>query len=189
MAGETLRTAAELLDLFPDNNTGLITAVAQRDVILSSVIGVGFVEYTGAGFTIPITQGTPVAVPPLFEPNSFAGNFWVANADNELSAEYPAGVAIVPGTVRLVNLAVNLFVAKQGTQPETYSLQATLDGVLVGNPRVFTLETTPASLALDGEALYDVTAAPAVGFVIDGVTGGDDVDVQAGSYRVTSTMI
>lgn len=192
MAGETLRTAAELLDLFPDNVSGLIQAVDDRDFIVSVTTAVGFVEEdpTGLPFNIPIVNGVPVSILPLLTIPTFHGNFWKLDGNNELIPSYTDfGITVPPGDIRLVNGTVILYVQKAGGGTDSYTFQGTAGGIGVGYPQTVVLGTVPTVVILNGTRPYDVSLGEPIGVEVTGEGTSDDLSCSGIRVIVESMML
>lgn len=191
MAGETLRTGAELLAGFPDNTTGLIEAVNSRDFVLSGVAAVGFMEddgVTGLPFTIPITDGVPTDILSLIPAVDFVGNFWQLDGQQHFIPDY-SGVTIPPGLSRLLQGDVLINVQKTGGGTADYIFSGTEGGVLTGTPVTRTIGITPTLLAFTGDRIYDVSVGGAISLDVEGSGTNDDLEVLDIRVSLTSTLI
>jgi hypothetical protein len=193
MAGETLRTASELLGQFPDNTSGLIEAVDSRDFIVSATVGVGFLEDDPAQvpYTIPLVDGVPVDFLGTLVAPLFAGNFWKLDGNNRFIPSYlDFGITVPPGTQRLVDGSVILNVQKDGNAtPVTYQFQGTEGGVLTGEPVTREISNVPQTIVTGGTRLYDINVGGAISFNVQPVGHSEDLIVNDVRVAVTGVML
>jgi hypothetical protein len=192
MAGETLREAADLLGLFPDNTGGLIDAVDSRDFIVSAVVSVGFLEDDPAQtpYTIPLTDGVPQDFLSTLVAPLFLGNFWKLDGNNAFIPSYTDfGVTVPPALQRLVTGTVLLNVQKIGGGTADYVFQGTEAGVLTGDPITRTIGTTPQGISLGGTRLYDISLGGAISFDVTPVGHSDDLQVNDVRIAVEGIML
>lgn len=192
MAGETLRTASQLLAEFPDNTAGLIDAVNSRNMIVSELLGVGFMEDNAAQFTITVQDGVFVSVNAAVTPNPLlAANFaWDIDGNNSWFPDYVNNGVIVPaGVTRLHGITSTILVQKQGGGTASYSFQYFLGGVAFGNPVTVTIGTTPQILPQSDELLVEVALGETMDWRCRANGTTDNLDVLDFRQRVTSALI
>lgn len=138
MAGETLRTASQLLVEFPDNTAGLIDAVNSRNFIVSATVAVAFLEdaVVDTPYTMPMADGVPTPFLPTYPAvPDFVGNFWKLDGNNQILPSYTdQGVTVPAGVFRLVSGGV-ILEARSVTpaiEPLTALWNYTID--VAGNP-------------------------------------------------------
>jgi hypothetical protein len=186
MAGETLKTAAELLRDFPDNQAGLIEPVHVRSVIVSVSAAVGFVEDDplSVPYTIPMTDGVPVDFMSTLVGPLFAGNYWKLDANNALIPSYTDfGITVPAGTQRLNTGSVILALEKVGGGTGSYQFQGTEGGQLTGEPFVREISAVPSVIVFSGSRLYDVSLGNPISFNITPIGTSDDLQIN--DVRVT----
>lgn len=190
MAGETLRDAAGLLAIFPDNTSGLIQAVHSRDFIVSGVNGIGFMEDDPADtpVTVPMVDGVPTDLLSQFTAPQFVGNFWQLDGNNAFIPDYP-GVTIPPGTQRLVGGTLLIIVQKAGGGTADYEFQGTEGGITTGNPQVRTIGATESIEVFSGTRLYDVSIGGPISVDITPLGTSDDLIVSDLRVNLESGMI
>jgi len=102
VAGETLKTAAQLLADFPDNTAGLIEAVNSRNLVVSAGNDVAFVEesFGVPGVALPMTQNmVDTVVTNLWSSPTEAFRFWQRSGGG-FTPDY--GAIVTPaGVVRI----------------------------------------------------------------------------------------
>lgn len=191
MAGETLLTASELLDGFPDNASGLISAVDSRNFVVSATPAVGFVEDdpVSVPYVMPMTDGVPVDFMQAMPAQLFAGNFWKLVNQQLVPSYVDFGVTVPPGTQRLNDGSVLLNVQKLGGGSATYQFQGTEGGQFTGEPIERTIANVPTFLAFQGVRLYDVSLAQPVSFQVTPVGTSDDLQVNDVRISMTGVML
>ena len=190
MAGETLRTGAELLALFPDNTAGLIDAVQSRDLIVSTAVALGFLEDTVPSFSVSVIDGSPVSINALVTPTGGGALlFWALDGNQAFLADYGA-IVVPPGLERLVAINTTMVLRKQGGASASYSFQYFEAGVPIGVPETIDLDSTDdESMAVLEELVYDVDVGAPLDLRVTGVGTGDDIDVNDFRQTVTSFQI
>ena len=193
MAGETLRTIAEVLAAFPDNTQRLITPLDARDMIITEAINVGYLESDTTPFTIPIVAGTPVSVNASIPTPNFIGNFWRIDGNNafvENYTTYTTPIIVNPGTVRICAFRASMQVQKIGTGSDVYEFQWFADGVPFGNPGQITVDDTdPFYIATSSDALVDVSLSQAFDLRVTGIGTGDDLQVNTVLLRASGAPV
>lgn len=192
MAGETLREAAGLLGLFPDNVSGEIDAVDSRDFIVSSVVAVGFIEEDPltVPYTIPMTDGVPVDFLSTLTTPLFAGNFWKLDGNNAFIPSYTDfGVTVPPGLQRLVSGDVIMQLQKVGGGTGVYEFQGTEGGVFTGEPVQRTISAVAEVFVFSGTRLYDVSVAGPISLSITPVGTSDDLQVNQTRVSLQGVML
>ena len=189
MAGETLRTAIELLGEFPDNTSGLIDAVNSRDFIVSVAPGVAFMEDDPADtpIVIPITDGVPTDILAQLTAPQFIANFWQLDGSNGFIPDY-SGVVIPPATIRLLTGSMIIEVEKVGGGTADYTFQGTQGGVITGNPILRSISTI-TTLVFSGVRLYDVSIGGAISVQVEGTGTSDDLTLSDLRVSIESVLI
>jgi len=188
MAGETLRTAAELLDGFPDNTSGLIEAVDSRDFVVSAAPGIGALEDDPiqTPYTIPLVAGVPVAVPETLVLPLFAGNYFALDADNAMIPDY-GSIIIPPAHVRFVTGLITLRAAKTTGGSETYTFAGT-QGIGTGDAFTVELTSSPRTFTMIAARVYDVSLGAPISFTVESL-GGADIDIYHVRFSLESLLI
>ena len=175
MAGESLRTVSELLALFPDNTSGLITALASREQTVSMAPAIGVLESdpVQTPFAIPLVAGVPVAVPAQLVLPLFRGNYWQLDGNNAMEPSYAAeGITVPPGHLRFVDGLITMQAAKATGGTEVYSFAGT-QGIATGDEFQVTLTGDPSSFTMQGGRVYDVSLGEPVSFTVESAGGAD----------------
>ena len=192
MAGETLRTATQLLAEFPDNTAGLIDAVQSRNMIVSELLGVGFMEDNTAAFTVTIQDGVFVSINAAVTPQPIiAANFaWDIDGNNAWFPDYVNnGVTVPAGVIRLHGMTSTILVTKPGGGSAIYSFQYFIAGVPFGNPVSVSLDATPSILPQSDETLSEVALGETIDWRVSGVGTAEDLSILDFRQRVTSALI
>lgn len=147
MAGETLQTAAQLLAGYPDNSQGIIQALNTRQHVVSGVLDVANVfEVFDPTVTVAVTTDPIDTILNTFwtAPAIEAFQFWNIDGNGRLFPDYQgAGVAVDPGTFRLVDIEFLMLMSRQPTGiPSTFG----------GNYQYKTSNTAPASGEISGNS-------------------------------------
>ena len=131
MAGETLRTVAQMLAAFPDNTQGLISPLDGRDMIVSEAVNIGFLDLDNGSYTLPITvQNEWVSINANITPTAFASNFWKVDGNNAFSQSYTdQGITVQSGTQRLTTFSMGAALSKVGGGTNLYEFALFTDGV------------------------------------------------------------
>lgn len=188
MAGETLRSGAELLALFPDNTSGLIDAVQSRDFIVSSAVAVGFLE-DGPGFTVTIVDGVSESINAGVTPATPGLElFWTPDGNLAWVPDY-AAVVLPPGISRLATITTVMLIAKQGGGNSVYRFQYFEGGAAIGHIADVTLEPTDQLVTITETFLYDVEAGAPLELRVTGIATGDDLDMLDFRQTITSHQI
>ncbi len=157
MAGETLRTVEELLTIFPDNVSGQIQAVHERDLIYSMAAAVGYLHESDQPFTVTTEDGVWVSINAAITNPGFVGNFWAIDANAAFIPGYPSGVSIAPGTERLVDITSTLAVDGTPGQPYEYSWQWFRGAQPIGREYNIAIENDTHYVLLSIQGLYDIS--------------------------------
>jgi len=192
MAGETLKTASELLDSFPDNVVGLIDAVDDRSFVVSVAVAVGFVEDDPltVPYTIPMTNGVPVDFMSTLTTPGFFGNFWKLDGNNAFVPSYSDfGITVPAGSFRLLSGTVLLNCEKVGGGTGVFEFQGTANGLFIGDPVQRELTSTAETLIFSGTRLVDVSLAEAQSFDITPVGHSDDLQINDVRVVLEGTML
>lgn len=191
MAGETLRTASELLAAYADNVSGLITALTGRDFVVSVTPAVGFVEDDPATvpYVIPMTDGVAVPFIPTLTTPLFVGNFYKLDPSGIVPAYADFGVSVPPGTQRMNSASVLLNCQKLGGGTADYLFQGTEGGALTGEPVTRTIGITPATQVFSGTRLYDVSIGGVLDFNITPLGHSDDLQINDVRISVEGVML
>ncbi len=189
---QTLRYRSELVAGAPDNTSGLIDAIQLRDMVVSMASGNGAVETT-ADVTIPIVSGTPVAVNPLLTGVSVFGSLWGADGNSFLFPNYSAvltDTTIPAGYTKFCRFQAMLALTKQGGGTDTYSIQFTRNGVLVGDAHdVLFSGTDTDTITVPYFTNQDVGVADTFGVSVTGVGTGDDLVLESFSMDVADELL
>jgi len=193
MAGETLRTAAQLLTEFPDNTAGLIDAVQGRNHIVSMLPGIGFLEDDTTSFTITVIDGTFVDVNQDITPLPLlAANFaWAIDGNNAWIPDYTSiGITVPAGVQRLVGINTTMLLAKQGGGTASYTWQIFKGGVAVGNGLTTAALGIAAQLiTVVEEVLYEPALVETLSLRVRANGTTDNIDVSDFRQRVTSILL
>jgi hypothetical protein len=183
---------------FPDNTQGLITPLANRDMVISEAVNVGFLVETGDTYTIPIAAAdtwydmqAPITTP------VFVSNFWELDSNNNFVESYTTGnnsfgatVTVNPGTTRLASVSLAIAAYSVGnTSPRPYQLQLRQGGVGVGSVYDFELSSVPDYLSLSLTVLDDVSLRNTYSWWVQGVAQNADLVVVDGGYRISGVPI
>ena len=190
MAGETLKTAAELLADFPDNTAGLIEAIDARNFVVGATPGVGALEDDPlqTPFTIPLVAGVPVSVPAQLVLPLFIGNYWALDGNNAMIPSYDAaGIFVPPAHVRLVQGLITLRAAKTTGGTEQYLIAGT-QGIATGDEFAVELTNSPRTFTMSAARVYDVSAGAPVSFTVESV-GGSSIDIYHVRFAVESVLL
>ena len=177
---QTLRYGDASLALFPDNTQGLIDAVEIRDVIVSQRSGGANVQ-DGAGFTVPIVDGVPVALNPLLTAPVLAPGLWGIDANNRLFPNYAAKIPdlIIPaGYLKFAQTFITIAVNKAGSGEDNYVFQLDDNGTPIGGTLSFALGTEPEVLTLLVNKAFALDSGLLLGLTVYGDGTGDDLVVS-----------
>ena len=186
MAGETLRTATELLAEFPDNTAGLIDALQSRNFVVSVAVAVAFLEDDPAQvpYVIPMTDGVPVDFLATLVAPPFIGNFWDIDGNNAFVEGYTSlGVIVPAGSTRLVDGSVILNVQKAGGGQGDFEFQGTEGGVFTGSPVLRSIGAVAETIVMGGSRIVDVSLGAPISFSVTPIGHSDDLTVN--DVRVT----
>jgi len=192
MAGETLRTAIQLLAEFPDNTAGLIDAINSRNAVVSEMGGIGFLEDDSASFNIPITAGNAQDINSLITPIPIlASNFaFDLNGNQHWVEGYTAaGITVPAGVFRLLGLQTTMVLFKQGGGTSTYQFQYTRGGATFGNPIEWNLGTTNQLVVINEDVLYEPALNEAFSVQVLNQVGNDDLTVTDFRQQITGTLL
>lgn len=193
MAGETLLTIDEMLDSFPTNTQGLITALDSRSMIVSECVNVGYlVEDNAPGFTVPITDGVWVPVNPQIISPVFVGNYWKIDANNAFLPSYvDKGVTVNPNTNRLTGIRFGARVSKVGGGTAMYSFAFFKSGVQIGStPAEFEIGTSEQGIASSRDLIQDMAlSSEQIDLRVRGEGTGDDLNVLEFTMRATGAPL
>lgn len=190
MAGESLKTAAQLLAAFPDNQAGLIESVDDRDFIISSSLAVGFIEPIDVPLVLPMTDGVPVDLLSSFTQPGFNGNFWALDGNNHFVPDYAnQGINVPAGVTRLLDSSWVMVLSKAGGGTATYTFQLTANAVPVGASTDRVITTTPTAYVFGSVGLYDVAGGAALSAIVTPVGNSDDLTITDMRSAVTTVMI
>lgn len=192
MAGETLKTASQLLADAPDNQAGLIDAVFQRNQTVSVTPAVGFMEDDDSAFSVPIPDlVTFVNLNPLISPVPvLATNYWEIDGNQAWLPSYVTKGIIVPaGVIRLVGGQCWMVVEKAGGGTGSYEFQWFKAGVAIGVPQQRLISSVPSVEVIAEELLYEVSLAEPLDVRVRGVDTTDDLTITDFRQRMTGIMI
>ena len=188
---ETLRSLDELIASFPDNSTGLITAVTQRDHVVSTTDGFGYLA-DATDVIIPIVDGVPVAVNPLLVAPISTTQLWVFDGNNLGVNNYGAvaDLTIPPGYSKLVSLLAVLSVEKLAAGADNYSIQFARDGVGFGLDAFFTFAAAGAQvLTIVTSDVTDISTIETYGVQLTGQGTADDLTVHSFEMTVRDSIL
>ena len=189
MAGETLRTIAEVLASFPDNSSRLITPLDARDMIVTEAVNVGYLEPMTLPFTIPVVADTPVSINQAMPDFEFVGNFWRVDGNRafvENYTTYTPPIIVNPGTFRSSAFNLSMNVQKIGTGTDTYRIEWFKNGTPFGNPLIFDVDDVdPFYVAVRADDLTDISLSDVFDVRVTGVGTGDDLQVNQLQMRAT----
>ena len=177
MAGETLRTVAQMLAAFPDNTQGLISPLDARDMIVSEAVNVGFLNLDNGPSTIPITvQNEWVSMNANISPTAFASNFWKVDGNNAFTQSYTdQGITVQSGTFRLTTFAVGGLVSKVGGGTNLYEIALFTNGVQASPPFVFASTATPEYFRIQITELPDYSLSEVYDMRVRCIDGTSDL--------------
>lgn len=195
MAGETLRDSDGLLLEFPDNASGLIGAVASRDLTISAATGIGLYERATAFIvTMPLAGGEFVSINQAMAGGaggSFAGNYWAVDGNGAFSPSYTdEGIQVLAGTTRVVK-ARAVFRAFSAPNGGNYQLAWFNNGVqIAGDPRVYAIAAGPETVIVTEDFLYDVSTDTPIDVRVAGVQAGEsDLTVNEARLLIEGVLI
>lgn len=193
MAGETLRTASQLLAEFPDNTAGLIDAINSRNAVVSEAVGIGFLEDDTASFVIDVTAGVVVSINAEITPlPQLAANFaWDIDGNNAWIPDYGNNGIITPaGVTRLVGINTTMILNKLTGGSADYIFQYRQAGVLIGNAITWNLTGgNPQLFTMSEELLYEPALGENLEITVTGSGTSDDLDCLDFRQRVTSVLL
>lgn len=190
MAGETLKTSAELLADFPESTAGLIEAINSRNFVIGATPGIGALEDDPlqTPFTIPLVAGVPVDVPAQLVLPLFVGNYWALDGNAAMVPSYDAaGIFVPPAHARLVQGLITLRAAKTTGGSETYLFAGT-QGVGTGDEFAVELTNNPSTFTMSAARIYDVSLGAPVSFTVESV-GGASIDIYHVRFSLESLLI
>jgi len=189
---QTLRYATEVLASFPDNTSGLIDAVHNRDFAISYIRGGAFLETT-TDVTIPIVSGTPVSVNPLLVGVTTVGNLWSFDGNNFAFPNYTATLTdtVIPaGYTKLVRFLAVLGITKSGGGTDNYEIQWTKNGVLFGIAHdVLYTGAGTRTVTIPEVTSQEVAISDVYGVSITGIGTGADVVVESMTIQVNDAIL
>ncbi len=189
MAGEVLRTAAELLADLPDNTSQLIQPVNNRNMVVGLATDFGVLEEDNP-FTIPVIDGTPVSINAVLPAPTFEGRPWQLDGSQAMFADWSTiGVAVLGPIDRLMDLRAYIVLEKAGGGVGDYDFQFFTGGIPLAN--VITLEIGAAQeqITIFADATYDHFLELSVDLRVTGDGTGDDLDVTEFSMRLIGAIL
>jgi len=189
---QTLRYVDEIIASFPDNSSGIIKEVSMRDFVISYASGGAFQETT-TDVNIPIVSGTPVAVTPLLTGLTQVSGFWQFDGNNFVFADYvnqlPATV-VPAGYTKLGRFLAVLGLTKAGGGTDTYNVQWTKNGVLVGVVHdVDYSGSTTRTVTIPFVSPQEIDTADTYGVSITGIGTGDDLTLESFSMQISDRIL
>ena len=187
----TLRYLDELLNGFPDNTQGLITAEANRDFVISIAEGVGYLA-DQATVEIPIIDGVPVGVNQLLTLPQATDQLWIFDGNNLATQNYGAvpGLTVPPGHSKLMGLLAIMSLEKQAGGADNYSAQFTKNGVGIGLDEFFPFAAAGGQVVtLISFDVVDISLNDTYGVQITGQGTGDNLFLHSFEMRVQSSIL
>lgn len=188
---ETLRYVTELLDSFPDNTQGLITATTQRDHVISTVVGSAFLEDT-TGVNVPISDGVPTIVNPLLVAPTSTTGLWAFDGNNFAITNYQlvADLVIPAGYTKLASFVIVMSLTKSAGGADNYDVQFVKNGVPQGLVEAvqFTAAGTQVVTSILSD-LADISGSDTWGIQIEGDGTTDDLTLNNFEMRVTDNVL
>ena len=193
MAGETLKTASQLLADYGDNTSGLIEAVNVRNHVVSAVPAIGFAEDQSATFEIDVTAAWTSINAEILPGPTVAANFWKLDGNQSWLPSYTdTGIIVPAGVNRLVGLNTSLNLVKVGGGTALYDFAVFSGGVLAGFPILnVELSTVARILFLTDEFVYEVALDQPLEIRIRGAGGTLQANLNCLDFRqrVTGIML
>ena len=187
MAGETLKTAAELLADYADNQAGLILPLNVRNHLIADGNDIGFVADSGP--FVGTTTATYQSILGLMPSPTFAGRFWELAPGNLLRCDF-APVLVEPGTQRLYQSRMLGVVQKGAVQADVYEFAIFEDGVQVSLDYPVTLEQDAATTVFAvASRLYEPGNNPELDVRWRGVGTLDALTFDSVSFTVTGVLL
>jgi len=190
---QTLRYVDELLAAYVDNTSGLIDAVAGRDLIVSYANAAGYVETT-TDVTIPITNGVPEIINPLLVGVTSVESGWGVDANNFF---FPDHISVSPATVipagysKVARFQCVATFTKPSGGTDNYRVSWVKNGVIVGieHDMRFTLNATE-TVVLPDILIQDISiVSDTFGVQVTGEATGDDLVLNAINLLVTDSIL
>jgi len=189
---QTLRYVNELIASAPDNASGLISAVALRDFMISIVEGKGLLEAT-TNVTIPIVADTWVSINPLLVGAVHTETYWSVDGNNYMFPNHSGSVdTVVPaGYSKFGQMMSILELTKSGGGEDNYEIQFTLNGTGVGEPESVDFpEAGTDTTTLLHPLLIDVSVPTDLyGIQIMGIGTGDDLELGYFTQQVSDSIL
>ena len=189
---QTLRYVNELLASAPDNSTGLISAEALRDFMISIVEGKGLLEAT-TNVTISIVADTWVSINPILVGAVHTETYWSVDGNNYMFPNHSASVGtIVPaGYSKFGQMMSILELTKPSGGSDSYEVQFTLNGTGIGEPESIDFpEAGTDTTTVLHPLLIDVSVPTDLyGIQIRGVGTGDDLTLGYFTMQVSDSIL
>jgi len=189
---QTLRYVNELLASAPDNTSGLISAEALRDFMVSIVEGKGLLEAT-TNVTIPIVADTWVSINPLLVGVVHTETYWSVDGNNYMFPNHSGSVVtnVPAGYSKFGQMMSILELTKPSGGSDSYEVQFTLNGTGVGEPESidFSAAGTDTTTVLH-PLLIDVSVPTDLyGIQIRGVGTGADLTLGYFTMQVSDSIL
>ena len=182
----------QVLAGYPDNTAGLITPLNVRNHLVSTIVGVGFID-SPTTITIPVLDGVGTIINPLLlDAASTTQTLWTFDGNNLATSNYGAlvGVTIPPGYTKLVRFVAVLSLEKLAGGSDQYQFQFTRNGVGVGLAEdvVFTEAGSQVVTTLHS-TLVDLSLVDVFGVQVIGVGTADDLELHNFEMTVSDAVL
>ncbi len=190
---QTLRYVDELLAAYVDNTSGLIDAVAGRDLVASYANAVGYVEST-TDVTIPVTSGVPEIINPLLVGVTSVQSGWGVDGNNFF---FPDHISFSPSTVipagysKVAQFQCVATFTKPSGGTDDYRVSWVKNGVIIGieHDMRFTLNATE-TVTLPDIFIQDISVvSDRFGVQVTGEATGDDLVLNAINLSVIDSIL
>jgi len=189
---QTLRYVNELIASAPDNTSGIISAVALRDFMISYVDGKGLLEAT-TNVTITIVADTWVSINPVLVGAVHTETFWSVDGNNYMFPNYSAAVdtTVPAGYSKFGQMMSILELTKPGGGADSYQIQFTKNGVGIGEPESVDFpEAGTDTTTLLHPIIFDVSIPTDLyGVQIMGIGTGDDLTLGYFTMQVSDSIL
>jgi len=189
---QTLRYVSQILSSLADNTQGLISAVAMRDWLASTIDGKGLLEATD-NVNIPIVADTWVSINPLLVNAAHTETFWNVDGNNYLFPNYAAagGTTVPAGYTKFGQFMSILELTKGGGGADAYQIQFTRNGVGIGEPESVDFpEAGTDTTTLLHPALVDVSVPTDLyGVQIMGIGTTDDLTLGYFTMQISDSIL
>jgi hypothetical protein len=187
---ETIRYMKDVISRFPDNTSGIITAEAMRDFIISIHDGGGALTSSDT-VSIPIDADTPVAINPLVTNPEKLGVFWLFDGNNFAASNYAAALpsATIPSPFyKVAKLTVQMELNKSLGGSDPYDFYLTKNGAAIGLPIRVRYDSSEAKhVFLAWDVYADISTSDTYGVQVTGIGTNDDLEMTYFRMLVTDS--